>query len=582
MKSKHTGSKRNRRERGMALMITAIAMLFVVPFVGLSIDAGLAYVVRGRLSAALDSAALAAGRGLNLGTDIPTAQTSAITAATNFFNANFPPGYMGTDPAARTINATFNMRTDSNGNPDGILVIGVSGTVAAPTYFSKLLGFNNFSISATGTATRRTLVMSLLLDISASMGTRDTAVGTIPSSIDNSNSSCEAMVYSSIQFINYFSPYDYVGMIAFDYTAHLKYAPSTNFKQSGNGGVIQQIANLQCGNNTNTTAALELGYQQIKNVGLPLAENTIVLFTDGVPNGVTANFPVRTSVDTRLGPSGNSPNPPNVPAGNNANCLDGSGQKICQNMPAPCGNSPTTVYGVITQTAGFDVNSGGRGGLYKAFDTDGSPSFPSGCPTSGMTMVNQTLAYIPDTDFFGNSTHGPWDGWIYQVNSHTAPAGTPITSGNSATKNLGGLWSNYSNIGAGAPSNFFTSGPYNGKFRPDLVNTIGVVSMNSAVNEAYKIRADTTYKITIDTVYLQGNGSDPVDREFLQIVSNQDTIQPIIYDANAAPYPNTSHSWSNANYQSSQQKGMWLATTSAVQLNQLFSQVASSLLRISQ
>jgi hypothetical protein len=199
-----------------------------------------------------------------------------------------------------------------------------------------------------------------------------------------------------------------------------------------------------------------------------------------------------------------------------------------------------------------------------------------------MTMVNQTLAYIPDTDFFGNSTHGPWDGWIYQVNPHTAPAGTQITSGNSATKNLGGLWSNYSSIGAGAPSNFFTSGPYNGKFRPDLVNTIGVVSMNSAVNEAYKIRADSTYKITIDTVYLQGNGSDPVDREFLQIVSNQDTIQPIIYDANAAPYPNTSHSWSNANYQSSQQKGMWLATTSAVQLNQLFSQVASSLLRISQ
>jgi Flp pilus assembly protein TadG len=296
MKSKHTGSKRNRRERGMALMITAIAMLFVVPFVGLSIDAGLAYVVRGRLSAALDSAALAAGRGLNLGTDIPTAQSSAITAATNFFNANFPPGYMGTDPAARTINATFNMRTDSNGNPDGILVIGVTGTVAAPTYFSKLLGFNNFSISATGTATRRTLVMSLLLDISASMGSRDTPVGTIPSSIDNSSSSCEAMVYSSIQFINYFSPYDYVGMIAFDYTAHLKYAMSTNFKQSGNGGVIQQIANLNCGNNTNTTAALELGYQQIKNTGLPLAENTIVLFTDGVPNGVTANFPVRTSV----------------------------------------------------------------------------------------------------------------------------------------------------------------------------------------------------------------------------------------------------------------------------------------------
>jgi len=586
MRNQDLSPRKNRRERGMALMITALALLFVIPFVGLSIDAGLAYVVRGRLSAALDAAALAAGRGVNLGTDISTAQSSAITAATNFFNANFPPGYLGTSTSGRTINATFNMQTDSNNNPNGVLVINVTGTVSAPTYFSRLLGFNSLNISATGTATRRTLVMSLLLDISASMGTRNTSPGTIPASITNSSSSCEAMVYSAIQFVNYFSPYDYVGMIAFDYTAHLKYAPSTNFKASGNAGVVQQIANLQCGNNTNTTAALELGYQQIKNIGLPLAENVIVLFTDGVPNGVTANFPVRTSVDTRLGYGNAGPAPP-LPASNQNNCGYGSGswggsgsittgQSLCTNMPVACtGATPTTVYGVITQTANFDVNSGGRGGLYKAFDTDGSPTFPTGCPTSGIPLTSQTIAYIPDTDFFGNSTHGPWDGWLYQVNPHTAPSGTPITNGNSATKNMGDSWSNYPSTGAGAPSNFFTSGPYNGKFRPDLANTIGVTSMNSAVNEANKIRSDSTYKITIDTVYLQGNGSDPVDRKFLQVVSNQDTIQPLIYDSTDSPF-------ANPYYQSTQQKGLWLATTSAVQLNQLFAQVASSLLRISQ
>jgi hypothetical protein len=161
------------------------------------------------------------------------------------------------------------------------------------------------------------------------------------------------------------------------------------------------------------------------------------------------------------------------------------------------------------------------------------------------------------------------------VNNHCAPAGTPITGGNSSCKNLGDAWSAHAGVGAGAPSNFFTSGPYKDKFRPDLVNTIGVVSMNTAMNEANKIRSDSTYKITIDTVYLQGNGSDPVDRQFLQIVSNQQTILPIIYDPTAASYSNTY-------YQSTQQQGMWLATTSAVQLNQLFAQVASSLLRISQ
>lgn len=569
------GSQRKNRESGMALILTALTLPVLIAFVGLSVDAGIAYAIRVRLSAAMDSAALAAGRALNLGSDVASAQTSAIAAATKFFNANFPPGYMQTNPDTRSLTATFTQQQDGNGNPNGVLVISVTGSVNAPTYFVQILGLRSIKVASTGTATRKGMVMSLVLDRSASMGTRDTSAGTIPASITSGSSSCESMVYSAIQFIGNFTPYDYVGMVSFDYTAHNSYAPSTNFKTAGAAGVVQAIANINCGNNTNTTAALELAYRQIKSINLPLAENVIVLFTDGVPNGVTANFPVRTSVDTRLGPALTSPTPPNSPTGNRTNCADGSGTLTCVNMPVACGGSPATVYGVITQTCGFDVDSGGRGGLYKAFDSDPNASFPSGCPTSGMTMVNQTLAYIPDTDAFGNSTHGPWDRWLYQVNNKCAPAGTPITPGNSACKNLGTAWSNYPATGAGAPNNTFQSGPYQGKFRPDLANTIGVVSMNTAVNEASKIRADDTYDIAIHTIYLQGNAGDPVDREFLQIVSNQDTILPIIYDPTAPSYP-------NAYYQANQQKGMYLATTSNLQLMQLFAQVASSLLRISQ
>jgi hypothetical protein len=92
---------------------------------------------------------------------------------------------------------------------------------------------------------------------------------------------------------------------------------------------------------------------------------------------------------------------------------------------------------------------------------------------------------------------------------------------------------------------------------------------------AATIRADTNYNITIDTVYLQGNGSDPVDRSFLQIVSNQPNIQPIIYDATAAAY-------ANPYYQKTEQTGIWAATTSTLQLQSMFQQIASSLLRISQ
>jgi Flp pilus assembly protein TadG len=575
MLKKKFAALRHPRQRGMATMLTAISLLFMIPVVGLSIDGGLAFVIKGRLSAAMDSASLAAARGLNLGSDIAAAQASALAAATQFFNANFPPGYMNTSLIGRVITPGFNLQLDANGHPTGVLIVSTTATVNMPTYFMRWLGFNGIPVTATGTATRRSLVMSLLLDKSASMGVRDSQVGTIPASIDNTSSSCEAMVYSAAQFVQNFTPYDSIGLVTFDYTAHNDYAPSTNFKQSGPTGITQSIANIQCGNNTNTTAALELGYRQITGVSQKLGENVIVLFTDGVPNAVNAKFPVRTQVDTRLGPSGTVPNPPDVPAGNNANCLDGTGTKTCVGMPA-CTNTAGFVTGVISQQAGFSLSSGGRDGLYKMFNTDSTPTSVAGCPASAsMQLVNQVIAYIPDSDFFSNSTHGPWDGWLYQVNQQCAPIGTQITVGNSRCKNLGDLWSNHSTLGAGAPSNFFQNGPYQGKFRPDIVNTIGVVSMNSATNEANKIRSDTTYNITIDTVYLQGNGSDPVDRSFLQIVSNQPTIQPLIYDSTDAPY-------TNQYFQANQQQGMWLATTSQVQLTALFAQVASSLLRISQ
>src|SRR5258708_245091 len=43
--------RREQRERGRAVILTALMMVFTIPIVGLAIDAGLLYVVRGRLSA---------------------------------------------------------------------------------------------------------------------------------------------------------------------------------------------------------------------------------------------------------------------------------------------------------------------------------------------------------------------------------------------------------------------------------------------------------------------------------------------------------------------------------------------------
>jgi Flp pilus assembly protein TadG len=559
-------------ERGVAIYITAAALLFLIPMAGLAIDGGMAFLIKSRLGGAMDAAALAAGRSVSLGNDVSGAETAAQTAALTFFNSNFPSGYMNTDTSNRSVSATLTPQTN------GTLLINVTGSVSIPTYFMRWVGVNNITVSAKGQATRRNLVMMLVLDKSSSMGSRTSSVGTMPTSIDYSSAqSCEAMVYTAGQFIQNFSPYDTIGLVTFNNTATLDYSPSTNFKSSGSAGITQAIANISCGGNTNTTGALNLAASQITSVGQKLALNHIVLFTDGVANGVNADFPIRTQVDTRLGPMGVG-TAPTTPSGNPTNCSDTSGTKECVNMPA-CTTTAGTLRAVLAQAANFSVNGGSRN-LNKSLSTDSTPTAPSGCPNSDTARTSQTIAYIPDTDRFGNSTSGPWDNTLEQVNQHCAPSGAPITPGNSSCKNLTDLWSNYSTVGYGAPSNKYTSGPYSGKFRVDTPNAIGVTSMNSAVNQASTIRGTADYNITIDSIYLQGNGSDPVAPSFIQIVSNQKNLQSSIYEASTYPYTPTYTT--NPYYQSSQAVGIYAETSSTTQLATAFSQIASSLLRISQ
>jgi len=622
-------SIRKSRERGIAVYLTLIFLLAMIPIVGLAIDGGYAFVIRTRLSAAADSASLAAGRGINLSGTQAQANAQATAQATAFFNANFPSGYMNTFTTGRVITPSFTVNLDSNGNPTGILTIAMSVSVQAPTYFMRMppVSVNSLTINAAGTATRRNLVMELVLDKSISMGQRPTGnIGVIPTTLNASDTPCQAMVYAATQFLTYFSPYDNLGEISFSYTIFDDYALSTNYWQSGSTGMANSIANIQCNDNTNTTAALYRAWRDIQAKNEKLAENVIVLFTDGVPNGVNAAFPVRTSVDSRYSPAQGCPSGQTCPgtcwdvsstsSGTNL-CTNGStdavvcpGASGCVAGNAASGGSGTGgmavcttttnqfVTGVITQTSGFATGGGNRGGPYKMFSTDATPTIPSGCPGSDNLLTSQTIAYIPDTDFFNNSTlnlvnasgtsvSSLWYQWLYQVNQQCAPTTVTITQGNSRCKNLGDYWTNYATTGAGADHNTFTGGPYMGHNRPDLPNSIGTASMTSATNMAYAIRADNVYNPVIDTVYLQGNGGDPVDRSFLQLVSNQQTIAPIIYQANP-PCPTGSTgcqadgTYNNPYYQSSQPTGIWAPTANTLELTAMFQEIASSLLRISQ
>ncbi len=303
---------RSPRERGMAVLVSAVLMFFTIGTVGLAVDGGLAYLVKGRLMAAVDSASLGAARGLNLGEDVDAANAAATTAAERFFNANFPSGYMGTDPSQTTIVPNFTV-VQQNGNPTGILRVDVTGSVMAPTYFMNLFNVARMRVSATGSATRRTLVMVMILDVSGSMQSRQT-LGSIPSSVSSSTRSCDAMIYAASKFLDYFSSYDYIGAVTFASSARVVYAPSTNYKRSDGAGLNAVLRNINCSGGTNTAPSINLAWDQIRNVGLKLAMNEIILFTDGMPNLMTGNWPLRTQRDTRFGPAqnygGSNPSPP--------------------------------------------------------------------------------------------------------------------------------------------------------------------------------------------------------------------------------------------------------------------------------
>jgi len=242
-------------------------------------------------------------------------------------------------------------------------------------------------------------------------------------------------------------------------------------------------------------------------------------------------------------------------------------------------------------------------------------SFPATCnpgtmptgnaPGAASEYIRQYIAYIPDTDIYGNNLrHGvaatgtsPYgtvsggydtrENWIFQVNNECSNDSSVQPN----CKNTGGLWSSFSTIGTG--SNFFPStntqyshaDVYTTHLRPDQSNTIVAASMNGTMSEAFTIRSDTTYHPVIHTIYLTGNSSDSVDREFLAIVANAPNILSLPYDSgyNSTTNPITDPVlYANPAYRTDQETGKYLVTSDRNQLTTLFAQLASELLRLSQ
>ncbi|WP_146208874.1 pilus assembly protein TadG-related protein [Azospirillum sp. TSO22-1] len=146
-----------RGRRGNVPVFVALLAVPVMGLAGLSVDAARGYMVRSRLSAAIDAAALAAGR------VIDTADVQGD--AKMYFRANLPNGYMGASVPDPTVQVSPDRET-----------VTVKGSAALPTAFMGVFGIDTMQIAVENRARRAQgigLELALVLDTTGSMATDD-------------------------------------------------------------------------------------------------------------------------------------------------------------------------------------------------------------------------------------------------------------------------------------------------------------------------------------------------------------------------------------------------------------------------
>jgi Flp pilus assembly protein TadG len=254
-----------RKNDGFTLVYMAVTLTVLLLGTGIAVDSGRAYVVKAQLTKAVDGAALAAARALNSG--------NPQGAATRVFKANFPNQYLGTLPGDPTAAAGF--YTSAVNAATGVNTVTVTATAVLPTTFMQLGNIMTVTVGATGEATRRMVDLSLILDVSSSIGGRwgpiRDAARTFIDSFDGRNDRVSLLTFSN-------------GAQVLD--------PMPAARGFDKPGVIAHVPGVLPGGSTNMVEGLYRGWDELRSVpaGQQSGLRVIVLFTDGASNGVPGDY----------------------------------------------------------------------------------------------------------------------------------------------------------------------------------------------------------------------------------------------------------------------------------------------------
>lgn len=267
---KGQGMTRQRRsvagEQGVALVHMAVFLTLVLLFIGLAVDTGRAYVVRAQLSKAVDGAALGAARMLNSGNPRLEAQ--------RIFNANFPAGYLGitsvTDPASDPDFYRLDTVVATGEN-----IVTIKATAVLPTTFMRLGNFTQVTVASEGEARRRLVDLSLVIDVSSSIGADWGAVRD-----------------AVREFINAFdTTSDRIALTTYGWGAQVisQMPAARGFNKTT---LMALVPNTLPGGVTPMAEGLYRGWDELRTVpnGQQSGLRVIVLFTDGSGNTVPGLF----------------------------------------------------------------------------------------------------------------------------------------------------------------------------------------------------------------------------------------------------------------------------------------------------
>lgn len=262
------------RQRGAVAIMVALTLLILLAVVGLVIDGGLAYMVKARLNAAVDSAAVAAARAVTAGNNQTEQTASAQAAAVQFFTANIPDGYLLSKPALLSTTVTFNA---------GMVTIDVRAEAPMPVSVMQVLGFTSMNPVAYAQTIRKDLDMAFVVDTSGSLTSSATTVRTAAKS-----------------FLNKFNvTQDRVGLIHFASGSVLDNAIATSARGFNRTAMLKNIDNYSFIGGTASMEGMWRAREQL-NLITPINRSSlrvIVFFSDGDPSAFGSYVTFTTASD---------------------------------------------------------------------------------------------------------------------------------------------------------------------------------------------------------------------------------------------------------------------------------------------